>query len=791
MKKNNESIRDVNNSFHSEALCYLESQQAELKPQLRQQAEVDASLVYAAIEEVTRVELLEQFLHVRYQGQKRFSIEGSESLIPLLTNLINKLPSETKTVVIAMSHRGRLSVLHHVVHKPIEQIFLEFEGFELDPDVRSGDVKYHKGFRNKVNDRDLIVLDNPSHLESVYPVALGYCRGLLDESKNPKSAIPIILHGDAAISGQGVVYETMQMHALDAYKVGGAIHIIINNNIGFTADPHQYRSTQHPSDIAKAFDFPVIQVNADDVHGVLVAAIRAMEIRQESGTDVIIELIGYRRWGHNEGDDPTFTQPLQYHEIWVKKSFHEQVLEKFLLEKFLVEQLPAEHHEVARHSLKEQTNSYQSYLTTTHAEVVKRKTSLTTQHQGSHHQGPLQSLRHHTMLLAPIDTSVTIERLVHVAEVLTHVEEKNSTHETIKRQMRMRGEQLHRELQNWKVDWGLAELFAFATICLDGVAVRLVGQDSERGTFSQRHAVLLDQRDGRKFIPLQNLLDDPSLFYIQNSLLSEAAAIGFEYGYSLSRKECLTIWEAQFGDFVNGAQVYLDQYLSCAEEKWGKSSNIVLLLPHGYEGQGPEHSSARLERFLQLAAQDNWIIASPSTPAQYFHLMRRQVASGFPRKPLIILTPKSLLRLPQCTSPLADFAHNSIRGSFQYIIDDGRVDLPVVLLCTGKMFYSLEGYEASRIRIEQLYPFPKAALEEALSKRKRGVVIVWVQEEPENMGAALYMKEQLAEWEALYLCRGESATTATGLHSIHETEEQILIESLKQILLQANGQNEC
>lgn len=769
--------------FHSEALRYVEHQ----IPQHTLLVGPYSAQVCSVLQQITQVELLEQFLHTRYQGQKRFSIEGVESLIPLIKILLASLPISSKTIVIGMSHRGRLSVLHHVVQKPLEKIFLEFEGIESDPDVRSGDVKYHKGFRNTVDGRELILLDNPSHLESIYPVALGYCRGVQDLFKDKQAAVPIILHGDAAIAGQGVVYETMQMHSLDAYTVGGAIHIIINNKVGFTADPKEYMSFKNPSDIAKAFDFPVIQVEADDILTLLSAASQALAIHAEGSKDVIIELIGYRRWGHNEGDDPSYTQPLQTKKIRTKPSFRQQVISK----------LPNEIQSLAQSCVDKELPIYQQLLMEKHKQAIKEKNRLL--QSNTNHHPLLQSYRDHLQLLAPIQTGVPLERIFEIYELLLTQEEGFLVHETLRKQFKQRRELLLTHLQTpeeLKIDWSMAEILAIATICLEGMPVRIIGQDSERGTFSQRHAVLVDQETGKKIVPLQRVLNNQELFFIQNSLLSEAAAVGFEYGYSLSRKEGVTIWEAQFGDFANGAQVYIDQYISCAEEKWGVKSNITLLLPHGYEGQGPEHSSARIERFLQLSAQDNWLIASPSTPAQYFHLLRRQVASGFPRKPLIVMTPKSLLRYPDCVSSVLDCSSSSKNPScFKTLIDDEQYSASVTLLCTGKMFYFLKKAihstsSVSIIRIEQLYPFPKAALVEALAKRGTGTKVFWVQEEPENMGAANFIKENLVQFFISVISRGSSSATAAGLHSIHELEEQVLLESIQQIIQQDSSKGQ-
>jgi len=702
--------------------------------------------------QLNRAELFETFIHTRYVGQKRFSLEGVETLIPIVADLIDK--SRVDEVVIGMAHRGRLNVLANILQKSNSAIFSEFEDF-VDPNwvFGDGDVKYHKGYSSDIVTASgqivhVSLTSNPSHLESVNPVAMGKAYAKLQ--LHPKrQTMPILIHGDSSIAGQGVVYESLQLSQLPGYGTGGTIHVIVNNQIGFTTLPEEYRSSRASTDIAHAFSCPVFHVNAEDPEACSYISRLAIEIRNTFHCDVFIELNGYRKYGHNESDEPAFTQPLQYQIIRSKKSIREiyrdQLFQEGSLEKAFAEKAEKEFHEQLAFELEE----FKVKPSGKPDDVFSREW-----------EGFIAP--NSAKLLEPVKTAVAENKLRHIAKEITAVPENFDIHKKLAKLVELRLQRLDGE-----IDWGLAEHLAFGSILMDGQAVRLSGQDSERGTFSHRHAALVDQKSGKKYFPLQRL----GSFAVYNSPLSEFSVMGFEFGYSLCAPQSLVCWEAQFGDFANGAQVIIDQYLCCSASKWSRYSGLVLLLPHGYEGGGSEHSSCRLERYLQLSAQGNWRVIYPTTPAQYFHALRRQMATNY-RVPLITLTPKELLRHPKCISTLKDFTE----GQFEEILCTPVKNPRKLLLCTGHIAFDLIGQEDIAIaRIEQLYPLHEEKLE-ALFEQYKGVQeILWVQEEPENMGAWSYIAPKLPR-SVQYVGRPAAPTPATSSHKRHKKELESIIE---------------
>ena len=695
----------------------------------------------AFFEQLQKTELLERFLQTKFPGAKRFSIEGNDTLIPALEHSLGLIAKNgTKTVIMGMAHRGRLSVMAHILKKPLPLIFGVFDDNSVQDDFpTSGDVKYHQGYQSQraVGDHnlDISILSNASHLESIVPVALGRTRSLQDQSID---AVPILIHGDAAFSGQGVVFESLQLSQLPGYQVGGSLHIILNNQIGFTATPKEGRSTRYCSDVAKAMGCPILHVNADDVEMVVWAFELAVQYRYQFHKDIVIDLVGYRRHGHNEGDEPSYTHPLMY---------------KAIAQKPTVASLYGQ-------SLKEQG-------VLTPLDDFK-KTFVKKLQEGLDANNPAPVI---ASPAAPRDdkNSVDLATLKKLGLETLNVPNGFHIHPKLERILAKWREQILKG--EGYIDWATVESLAFASLLNEGHRVRLAGQDSKRGTFSQRHAEWVDTETNASYCPFNNL-------DIVNSPLSEAAALGFEYGYSLALKG-LTMWEAQFGDFVNGAQVIIDQYISAGYSKWLQPSNLVLLLPHGYEGQGPEHSSARLERFLQLSAEENWRVVVCSTPANYFHLLRQQVTGD---RPLIILTPKSLLRHPQAVSPWQDLGED-----FKSVIGDDLApptQAEKVILCTGKVYYDLLAYRQDHqhtktaiVRIEQLYPFPEQELAAVL----RGCTAqswVWCQEEPQNMGAWSFVAPLLKSMSAdvVYAGRTASASPATGFAGRHAVEQKHFIE---------------
>jgi 2-oxoglutarate dehydrogenase E1 component len=734
------------------------------------------------LREVIAAERFEQFLHKRFLGQKRFSAEGGDAMVPMLNEIVEEASAVgVDELVIAMAHRGRLNVLTHVVGMPYRAIFAEFQKGLVPVDAQgSGDVKYHRGFSSDRVTRvgrnaHLSLCPNPSHLEVINPVAEGMVRakqnirGDLERMR----VVPLLIHGDASFTGQGIVAETLAMSKLEAYWTGGTIHLIVNNRIGFTTEPHEYRFTRHPSDMARAIQAPIFHVNADDPEACVHAARLAIDFRQHFHEDVIINLVCYRRHGHNEGDDPSYTQPLMYEKIAAQPTAATLYTERLLREGAITQD------EVDALE-KTQRERLEGELDASHMQVLLEGA------QGYHGLWKgYQSERWTTSLLAAdaaADTSVSRATIERVATAIDSMPTGFTPHKKVRGFMEQRARLLR---DREPLDWGAAEALAFGSLLSEGTTIRLTGQDSERATFSHRHAVLHDVKTGERHIPLQSVAQDGATFIIANSLLSEAAVLGFEYGYSSVDPTRLTIWEAQYGDFVNGAQVIIDQFISAAEQKWNRSSGLVMLLPHGYEGHGPEHSSARLERFLQLCAEDNMQVVNLTTPAQIFHAYRRQILRQA-RKPLIVMSPKSLLRHPKCLSPHSEFE----RGGFREVIDDparydGRIRperVRRVVLCSGKVYYALDQVreehrfdDVALVRIEQLHPFPFGKLREILPAYG-GSDYVWVQEEPWNMGAWTFVQDRLGhalprDARVRYVGRAESASPATGSYRVHEQEE--------------------
>jgi 2-oxoglutarate dehydrogenase E1 component len=720
-------------------------------------------------------ELFERFLHTRYTGQKRFSLEGAETLIPLLDAVVEKAADgDVREIVMGMTHRGRLNVLANILRKPYEEIFAQFEDKYL-PDTLDGDgdVKYHLGFsgdRTSARGRKihLSLSPNPSHLEAVYPVVEGRTRAkqTLFGDKDRRWGVPLLVHGDAAFAGQGLVAETLNLSQLAGYTTGGTVHVIVNNQIGFTTAPADARSTTYCTDVAKMIQAPIFHVNSEDPEACVYAAELALEFRQTFNRDVVLDMFCYRRHGHNEGDDPSFTQPIMYNKIRGKSSlstiYNEQLV---VMGDLTVDEAEA------------LDSKFEAKLQSALNEVRAGPAHYPVMHGFEGQWKGLNARYSH----APVETGVPEETLRRIAAALGRVPDHFKVHPKVQPLFK-----------NWQQDlserkvvyWPLAELLSFGSLLLEGVPVRLSGQDSRRGTFSQRHSVLYDHRTGEAFSPLNALAPDQAPYTAYDSLLSEAAVLGFEFGYSLDAPGTLVLWEAQFGDFANGAQVIIDQFLASSESKWQRDSGVVMLLPHGYEGQGPEHSSARLERYLQLCAEDNLQVAYPSAPAQYFHLLRRQMKRDF-RKPLIVMTPKSLLRLKAASSPVAEL----VEGRFHEVLDDtsaeaGRVRR--VLLCSGKIYYDLAERRAQReagdvavVRLEQFYPFPEDMLARALRRYRHAKECVWVQEESQNMGGWSFVEPRLRAmgYSVEYVGRDASASPATGSHEVHVREQREVVEA--------------
>ncbi|MFM7015340.1 MAG: 2-oxoglutarate dehydrogenase E1 component [Bacteroidota bacterium] len=715
----------------------------------------------------------ENFLHTKFTGQKRFSLEGAESTIPALDAVIDAgAELGIKEFVIGMAHRGRLNVLANILGKSYEDIFSEFEGKEFDENAFNGDVKYHLGFSTDVETMHkkkvhLSLTPNPSHLETVDPIVEGIVRAKLDETKEytVNSIAPILIHGDAAIAAQGIVYEVIQMSLLKGYSTGGTIHLVINNQVGFTTNYTDARSSTYCTDIGKVTLSPVFHVNGDDVEALIYTIRLAMEYRQTFHQDVFIDILCYRKYGHNEGDEPRFTQPLLYKEI-AKHLNPREIYNQKLLSEGLVEA------NLAKEMEKSFKDLLQSNLDNS---KLREKTKVTPFMEGRWSEFRLSTPADFDQ--SPV-TAVDKKTVLSLADKITSLPSDKKFFNKIVRLFDDRKQMIK---EPGRLDWAMGELLAYATLMNEGYPVRVSGQDVERGTFSHRHAVIRLEDSEEQYVPLSHLSDKQAPFYIYNSLLSEYGVLGFEYGYSFASPDSLVIWEAQFGDFGNGAQIIIDQYLSSAEDKWRRMNGLVMLLPHGYEGQGAEHSSARLERFLQLCAEHNMQIANCTTPANFFHLLRRQMHREF-RKPLVVFTPKSLLRHPKCVSTIADLT----KGGFQEVIDDTTANaksIKRVVFCSGKVYYDLlerqqadKESEVALVRVEQLYPFPQKQLEAVVAKYKNANEIVWLQEEPENMGAWSYLLRTWTNVSLKLIAREASASPATGSHKQHDKEQHALIE---------------
>ncbi len=725
------------------------------------------------LKELSRAVLFEKFLHKKYIGQKRFSLEGCEALIPALDAIINK-GAETGITefIIGMPHRGRLNVLANTLGKAYQDIFNEFEGKLLEDEYLLGDVKYHLGFSSERTTADgrklqLSLAPNPSHLETVGPIVEGITRSKIDaEYQNDnQQVVPIIIHGDASIAGQGVVYETLQMSELKGYTTGGTIHLVVNNQIGFTTNYLDARSSVYCTDVAKTTQCPIFHVNADDVEAVVYTVELAVEYRQRFHRDVFIDLLGYRKYGHNEGDEPRFTQPILY-KIIEKHDDPRTIYINKLVEQGSI-------------TAEEAADIEKSFIAGLEQELLDskddEKARVITFLENSWHK-----LRPATEedFIQPVDTSVPFNQLLELTQKITAVPQGKPF---FKKLVRLMDERRTTFTDNGTVDWAMGELLAYASLLEEGIPVRVSGQDSERGTFSHRHAVLTIEDSEEKYTPLQNISAKQAPFQIYNSPLSEYGVLGFEYGYSLASPFSLTIWEAQFGDFINGAQIVIDQYIVSAEEKWRVMNSLVMLLPHGYEGQGPEHSSARMERFLQQCADNNIQVANCTTPANFFHLLRRQVHRDF-RKPLIVFTPKSLLRHPECISPVAALS----KGVFQEVIDDDTAnpsEVTRVNFCNGKVYYDLIAERRKRehnniafVRVEQLYPFPLLQLQDIMKRYPNATKFAWVQEEPANMGAWSFILRHFKGVKLLLVARPESGSPATGSPKLHVQRQAKILD---------------
>lgn len=722
------------------------------------------------LRKVFAAEAFEHFLHTRYSGQKRFSLEGGETLIPCLDNALEHCGRlGINEVVMGMAHRGRLNVLANTLKKSYDFIFEEFgDNYVTNTVAGDGDVKYHLGYENVIETKEghtveIKLASNPSHLEAVNPVVEGMARArqrILNDSER-KKVLPILIHGDAAFAGQGLVAEVLNFSQLPGYRTGGTLHIIVNNQIGFTTTPKEARSTNYCTDIAKMIEAPVFHVNGDDPQAVVFVTLLAIEYRQAFQSDVVIDMYCYRKHGHNEADEPTFTSPELYDRIAKHPSISDHLSRSLIKDGTFtqkeIDAIKQEYEDSLEQSLERVKKATETKIC-----VIDPFAGSTAVTQANYS-------------FEPVATSVSKQKLETVVKGLTEIPQAATFNRKIQRFLANRRKAFD---DRSPIDWSFAEALALGTLLIDGTPVRLSGQDSERGTFSQRHAVLHDEKTWERHVPLLNLSDDQAQFCVYNSLLSEAGVLGFDFGYSLDYPKMLCLWEAQFGDFVNGAQVIIDQFITSSESKWGRVSGIVMLLPHGYEGQGPEHSSARLERFLQACAEDNIQVCNLTTPAQYFHMLRRQMMREF-TKPLVLMAPKSLLRRKEAVSTWDELE----KGVFNEILDDS-VQKPKkverVILCSGKVFYDLENHRTTHsisntaiIRIEQLYPLNSDKLKEIVSRYSSARSIVWCQEESQNMGAWSYIApiiEELIEIKPSYAGRGASASPAVGTMSLHKSE---------------------
>jgi 2-oxoglutarate dehydrogenase E1 component len=719
------------------------------------------------LERLVRAEIFEQVLQTRYLGTKRYSLEGEAALLPLLDSILNAAAEAgAEQAMLAMSHRGRLNVMVHVVGRAAAEVFARFEDVDPRSVLGGGDVKYHMGATGEFAAANgkmigMHLVSNPSHLEAVDPVAMGRARA--KQARSGKDGhtriVPVLMHGDAAFAGQGILAETLNMSGVEGFTVGGSMHIIVNNLIGFTTIPSEAFSSKFSSDLAKRLAIPIFHVNAEDPEAVARVGRIALEYRYAFGAPVVVDLIGYRRHGHSEVDDPTITQPLRYRKIEAHPP----------LWKIYAEKIGADAESLVARVREELDAAQKQAEELEKNPPMRRLPAYWDAYRGGRYNPSLE-----------IGTGVSQEELAEIGKGLASYPKNFHIHPKVKKLLEQR-----LEMANGKrpVDFGMAEALAFGSLLKQGVPVRLSGQDTRRGTFNQRHAALIDIQTEEQFVPLEHLAPGEARFEAYNSTLSEASVLGFEYGFSRDFPEALVLWEAQFGDFANGAQIIIDQFVAAGEDKWNLLSGVVLLLPHGYEGQGPEHSSARIERFLQLAARDNIQICQPSTAAQYFHLLRRQALRSW-RKPLIVFTPKSMLRNPAASSSLADLAARR----FQTVIADrGNGSATRVLLCTGKIGHELVAERKRRkddttaiVFLEQLYPFPEAELSAEMERHANAREFVWVQEEPANMGALAFLLPRLERLahnrSVLSIKRSASASPATGSHKAHEMEQATLLQ---------------
>jgi 2-oxoglutarate dehydrogenase E1 component len=723
------------------------------------------------LSKLNEAEAFETFLQTKYVGQKRFSLEGGESLIPLLDQILQgAAAANLDGAAIGMAHRGRLNVLTNIAGKTYGQVFREFEGAVAVGSKRgSGDVKYHLGTEGTFvgdsgDELPVHLAANPSHLETVDGVLEGIVRAKQDRKPiGTFSWLPILVHGDAAFAGQGVVVETLQMSQLRGYRTGGTIHVVVNNQVGFTTTPTDARSSVYATDVAKTIQAPILHVNGDDPEAVVRAADLAFLYREEFHRDIVIDLVCYRRRGHNEGDDPSMTQPLMTNLIEAKRSVRRLYTESLVGRGDITE----DEYEQAKQDFQ---NRLEVAFADTHAAETGAIPVVSTDATDD------------VVVGAPETTGVSREVVHHIGDAFVNKPDGFTVHNKLQQLLEKRFDMS----RNGGIDWAFGELLAFGSVLMEGTPVRLAGQDSRRGTFVQRHAVLHDRNNGQEWLPLANLSENQGRFWVYDSLLSEYAAMAFEYGYSVERADALVLWEAQFGDFANGAQSVIDEFISSADQKWAQQSSVVLLLPHGYEGQGPDHSSARIERYLQMCAQDNMIVARPSTPASYFHLLRRQ-AYQRPRRPLIVFTPKAMLRLRGATSPVEDF----LEGRFEPVLDDDRgVDrgtVKRVLLHAGKIHWDLRAEldknpnpEIALVRLEQYYPAPVEELNRVLETYPNAE-LVWVQDEPENQGAwpfiALEVADRLGGRGIRVISRAAAASTATGSPKVHANEHAAIMRA--------------
>jgi 2-oxoglutarate dehydrogenase E1 component len=733
----------------------------------RNRTEFSEQRKWLILEQLQEAALFEGFLHRKFLGQKRFSLEGAETLIPVLHDIVTASNQrEIKDLVLGMAHRGRLNVLANIFHKPLENIFAEFKDNLEYAFVGEGDVKYHKGFSRDVaplgrHGIHLSMASNPSHLEAVDPVVEGKARARQDyHGSGGQEVLPVLIHGDAAFAGQGVVAEVLNLSQLEGYSTGGTLHIVLNNQIGFTTLPPEARSTQYATDVAKMLQVPVFHVHGENPEAAVHAASLALDYRCRYGRDAVIDLICYRRQGHNEADEPAFTQPLMYETIKDRPPVHELYAGRLV-----------------------EGGADKDRIETQAQEIEQRLEQALERDQqpaDAGHEGKWSQIQREFTTSDGVGTAVDLDTLQSLGRRIHELPEGFEPHPKITKFLERRREALS---TGDEIDWALAEALSFATLLDEGHTVRLSGQDSRRGTFNQRHAAIVDLNTGEPFLPLAQVAAEGAAFHCHNSMLSEFAVLGFEYGYALEVPQGLVIWEAQFGDFVNGAQVIIDQFIASSGSKWDRSCGLVMFLPHGYEGQGAEHSSARIERFLQLCAHENMQVCYPSTPAQIFHLLRRQLKQSF-RRPLVVLTPKSLLRHPACRSSLEDLAGGRFEEVIADPVDPGEVKS--LLLCSGKIYYDLMEKRAdlgrkdvALVRIEQLYPLHRERLAEVVSSYGELEHVAWVQEEPRNNGAWSHIAPPLTRVlgrHPRYVGRQEAAAPAVGSHRLHKQQQEALLE---------------